>query len=191
MVLIGLSGKARSGKDAVADTCVSAYGWRKFKLADPLKKITRDIFGLSMAHTDGDLKEKPLGPGAITPRELMISVGKLGRSVEPNFWVNRLRDDLLKTPQAQMGTYIIADVRFINEAEWIKKHGGFLVRLERAVELRGGDIDDRSETELDDYEGFHLKIGESWNVDAKDLPAICERIQELVEVRSASPFFNR
>lgn len=189
MVLIGLSGKAHSGKDAVADTCVSAYGWRKFKLADPLKRICRESFGLTLAETDGEHKERLLG--TITPRELMIQVGKLGRAIEPNFWVNRLKDEILKTPQAQMGTYIIADVRFINEAEWIKKHGGFLVRLERAVELRGVDIEDNSETELDDYGGFSLKIGESWNVDAKDLPAIAERISEIVEVRSASPFFNR
>lgn len=189
MTLIGLSGKARSGKDLVADTCKELYGWRKMKLADPLKRMCRDMFGLTLEHTDGHWKEDKLG--TTTPRNLMISIGQLGRSVDPNFWIKRLQAEVLLTPQAQLGTYVIADVRFKNEADWIKNHGGLLVRLERAIELRGGDIADSSETELDSYEGFDLKIGESWNVDANDVPAICTRIKEALELKAQAPFFNR
>jgi hypothetical protein len=189
MLLIGLSGKARSGKDAVADKCAELFGWRKMKLANPLKKMCREMFGLSLEHTDGAWKEQPVG--TTTPRQLMIEIGRLGRAVRTNFWVERLQQEILKTPQAQIHTYVIADVRFLNEAAWIKNHGGMMVRLERAPELRGADIDDPSETELDDYEGFDLKIGESWNVDASDLPRIAERLMEDVTARSHAPFFNR
>lgn len=183
MTIIGLSGKARSGKDFIADKCCELYGWRKMKLADPLKKTCREVFGLSIDQTDGAEKEKY--------RNVMIGLGLLGRTVNPNFWVDRLKEEILKTPQAQLGTYVVADVRFINEAEWIKRHGGILVRLERAVELRGEDINDPSETELDDYKGFDLRILESSNVDAGDVPGICESIREAVEIKSASPFFNK
>jgi len=189
MTLVGLSGKARSGKDSVADTCAALYGWRKMKLADPLKKMCREMFGLTLEHTDGHWKEDPVG--TTTPRQLMINVGQLGRSVDPNFWIKRLQAELLQTPQAQMQTYVIADVRFKNEADWIKNHNGIMVRLERAIELRGGDIVDTSEMELDNYEGFDLKIGESWNVDASDLPRVAARIKELVDAKAQAPFFTR
>ncbi len=191
MTLIGLSGKAHSGKDFIADRCVDMFGWRKMKLADPLKKMCRDMFGLSVEQTDGSLKEAIQFGSTIAPRRLMINIGQLGREVDQNFWVNKLKAEILKTPQAQLGTFVIADVRFINEAEWIKKHGGLLVRLERAVELRGEDINDPSETELDDYEGFDLRILESSNVDAEDVPAICGRIHNAIELKSQAPFFNR
>ncbi len=178
MILIGLSGKARSGKDAVADTCTSLYAWRKMKLADPLKKMCRDMFGLNRDQTDGILKELPVG--VTTPRELMINIGQLGRTVSPHFWINKLEADILKTPQAQLGTYIIADVRFINEADWIKRHNGILVRLNRSTDLRGGNINDPSEKELDDYDFFDLVIPESENRDAEDLPRIAAKIQAAV-----------
>jgi hypothetical protein len=189
MTLIGLSGKAKSGKDTVADRCCELYGWRKMKLADPLKHMCREMFGLTTEHTDGAWKADPVG--TTTPRQLMIEIGRLGRAVSERFWIERLQKQILQHPQAQLGTFIVADVRFKNEAEWIKKYGGFLVRLERAVELRGDDILDPSETDLDDYEGFDLKIGESWNVDARDVPAIAARIKEGMETKRASPFFNR
>jgi phosphomevalonate kinase len=181
MRLIGLSGKARSGKDAVADMCASLYGWRKMKLADPLKKMCRDMFGLTCDHTDGILKDLPIG--TTSPRELMIKVGQLGRTVSPNFWIGKLEEAILKTPQAQLGTYVIADVRFKNEMEWIKRRHGILVRLERSVDLRGPDIKDPSETELDAYDGFDLRIPESENEDAFDLPLVVAKINALVAFR--------
>lgn len=191
MTLIGLSGKAKSGKDTIADAFVFNTPMRKMKLADPLKKMCREIFGFTMEETDGALKDVPLYPGGPTRRQVLIEFGQLCRSVDPDFWIKRLKDEILRTRQAQLGTYVIADVRFKNEADWIKQHGGLMVRLQRAVELRGGDIEDDSETQLDDYEGFDLKIGESWNVDAADVPRVCALIKEAVERKSQAPFFSR
>jgi hypothetical protein len=143
MKLIGLSGKTGSGKDAVADTCATLYGWRKMKLADPLKKMCRDMFGLNRDQTDGIRKQLPVG--TTTPRDLMINIGRLGREVSPHFWITKLEEQILTTPQAQLGTYVVADVRFKNEADWIKRRNGILVRLERSTDLRGLDINDESE----------------------------------------------
>ena len=59
--------------------------------------------------------------------------------------------------------WVISDVRFLNEAESIRKRGGILIRLEgdptgiRAKDTR--DPNHESEIQLDDYEHFDNKLG--------------------------------
>ena len=43
-MLIGICGKAGSGKDTVADLLVGRHGFAKVALADPLKRICREVF---------------------------------------------------------------------------------------------------------------------------------------------------
>lgn len=47
MMLIGMSGKAGHGKDAVADYLQETYGFIKFGFADPLYEEVREAYGLS------------------------------------------------------------------------------------------------------------------------------------------------
>jgi hypothetical protein len=44
MNIIGITGKAGSGKDTVADILVREHGFVKVALADPMKRICRDVF---------------------------------------------------------------------------------------------------------------------------------------------------
>ncbi len=46
-MIIGISGKANSGKDTVADYLVSQYKFTKVALADPLKRFLMEIFDFS------------------------------------------------------------------------------------------------------------------------------------------------
>lgn len=46
-MIIGLLGQANSGKDTVADFLVRDHGFVKVALADPLKRIARDVFDFS------------------------------------------------------------------------------------------------------------------------------------------------
>ncbi len=50
-MLLGLSGQAGSGKDTTADILVSRHGFVKVSLADPLKKICKEVY----AFTDDQL----------------------------------------------------------------------------------------------------------------------------------------
>lgn len=52
-VIIGISGKAGSGKDTVADFLVKNHSFVKVSLADPLKRICQDVFGFSYAQLWG------------------------------------------------------------------------------------------------------------------------------------------
>ena len=45
--IIGLSGIASSGKDAAADFLVEDHGFTKVALADPLKRIARDVYAFT------------------------------------------------------------------------------------------------------------------------------------------------
>jgi hypothetical protein len=57
-MIIGINGKARSGKDTVADFLVPNH-MVKVSFADPLKRVCMDLYSFSIEQLWGDLKEKP------------------------------------------------------------------------------------------------------------------------------------
>lgn len=81
-----------------------------------------------------------------TIRELLQMVGTdlFREKIHPNIWV-----DALMRRYSQENDWVIADVRFPNEAAAIKKKGGILVRVERPS-IPSSDLHP-SETALDDY----------------------------------------
>jgi hypothetical protein len=62
--IVGIAGKAGSGKDTVADILVKGHGFTKVALADPLKRICREVFkftdeqlwGPSRSRNAGDVR---------------------------------------------------------------------------------------------------------------------------------------
>lgn len=58
--------------------------------------------------------------------------------------------------------WMVSDLRFINEAKFIKSHGGVLVRVVRDTGLKDSH---RSENELNEYNGFHYQINNNRSLD--------------------------
>lgn len=59
-MIIALSGQKRSGKDSCADVLVKEYNFQKLSLAQPIRELGVEIFGIPFAtFMDDDLKEKP------------------------------------------------------------------------------------------------------------------------------------
>jgi hypothetical protein len=85
-----------------------------------------------------------------------------------NVWVNALFADYNENSR-----WIITDVRFPNEAEAIKKHGGIVIRINRDVDTNNH----LSETALDDYE-FDYVIDNNSDMYklALDVKAIAEKL---------------
>lgn len=198
--LIGIVGKARSGKTTVAEYLRDKYGYTIASCAAPLKQLV-----VQALNNNTPPLHCLLGPGENTgplcprvdyekliyrertafTRWLLQFVGTdIGRELDPNIWVKKLNDILegYGTNSLRTGKSIaIPDVRFRNEAELICNHGGQIwrtVRTDGAGAIEHG-ADHISELEADSIKAdFTIRVptGIEWihsAVDAKcDHPSI-------------------
>lgn len=127
--VIGLHGKARSGKDTVASFIVSSRGGYVYSFADPIRAMLLPL-GIDMrdpfwqAH-----KEDPIPALGVSPRRLMQTLGtEWGRTlINHDLWLILAKQRLINTGPGM----VIADVRFENEAAWVRAQGGVVVHIER------------------------------------------------------------
>lgn len=133
-MLIGLSGKAGSGKTTVTNY-LTTMGFSTRKFAGPLKSMLSDLLvtqGVAPEDTtryiEGDLKEVPTDLlGGKSPRHAMQTLGtEWGRGqLHEDFWVHAALRNL------DPGDLIFDDVRFPNEALAIRNKGGIVVKISR------------------------------------------------------------
>lgn len=130
-MIIGLTGKARSGKDTAAAQLVKG-GFEHYWFSKPMKDACRSIFGWSDAHLYGDLKEVVDERFGVSPRVALQTLGtEWGRDcINKDLWINIAK---MKMESAQ--NIVISDCRFDNEAEIIRSMGGYIVEIVR------GDIE--------------------------------------------------
>jgi len=126
--LIGLSGLARSGKDTTGRFLSELIGCPTYALASPIKQACNELFGWDSRHSDGELKEVADPFWGVSPRYAYQTLGtEWGR--------NLIRDDIwLKRAEMMLdkhGSLIVTDVRFENEAKWIRDMGGKLIHVKR------------------------------------------------------------
>lgn len=135
MKLIGLIGRARSGKDTVASYLAIQHKFTHAAFAYPMKEMLGAAFG-NINFRDGD-REKPIDWLGKSPRQLMQTLGtEWGRNlVHQDLWTLLMEQKILseKAPEEAgfNASMVISDVRFHNEADMILKHGGELWRIQR------------------------------------------------------------
>ncbi len=134
-LLIGLTGRARSGKSTAAEHLVGTYLLEHYAFADPLRDGLMAIFNLDPTDFEGDRKEQPLVWLDRSPRQLMQSMGTewARNTVHPDVWV-KLADQNLHYMTKALGAvlgFVISDVRFENEAELIRRRGGTVIHISR------------------------------------------------------------
>jgi len=122
---IGLIGLAGSGKDTAADALEKTH--YRFAFAGKLKSLAR-LFGW-----DGQKDERG--------RALLQELGMAGRRYDQDIWVNVVKRHL----GSEMLRYqlVSTDVRFQNEADYVRSIGGIVVRI-----VRPGQIAQNHESEL-------------------------------------------
>jgi dephospho-CoA kinase len=140
-LIVGISGRRRSGKDTVAKV-LEQEGFIRRSLADPIKEACKVIFGWDDVQLgDGGKDVVDLRYG-LTPRWAMQTLGTdwaqstlagmasyadiTGREL----WVNRLFD-YYYTKIHPFGDLVVPDVRFLHEAHAIQDAGGIIVRVWR------------------------------------------------------------
>jgi hypothetical protein len=118
MKLIGLCGYARTGKDTAAGALV-ANGWSRVAFADALKDEVVRTFGTTPAAMEANKADW---------RPMLVEWGRARRRQDPDYWITRV----MATVADRLNTgVVISDVRYWNEAKYIKDHGGVIVRLHR------------------------------------------------------------
>lgn len=130
--LIGLTGKARSGKDTVAGMLQSAFGFKTIAFAKPLKEGLKTMLGLTEEHVNGSLKEVVIEDFGKSPRQMLQTLGtEWGReTVHDMIWLTVARRQV-NVWLEQGYNVVITDVRFENEAEMIRKMGGEIWHIHR------------------------------------------------------------
>lgn len=118
MKIIGIAGKARTGKDTIANHLVEKHGFVQLAFADPIREI---VYFLCSAQTLPDDKEEPIYPAGVSQRRMMQDIGDMGRRWHVDYWVQQL-EDTLKTWEPDTRV-VISDIRYENEANWIRKRG--------------------------------------------------------------------
>ena len=162
-LLVGFGHKARQGKDMVAGLVHQA-----------LPEHT------TVMRFSGDLKSyaRILGMKGKDSRFLQ-KLGDALRTLDQDIFVKCLAEQIVAEEPACV---LIPDVRYTNEAEWIRRQGGLLVRVTR-TEPNGlryvssdRNPDHVSETELDHYDGWGWYI----NVQSGDTDGLEQESRFLV-----------
>ncbi len=134
-LFIGLTGRAHSGKDLAAtmlsNHCFAAHlPMHRFAFAQAMRAALR-AFGVPDPYiTDPALKNEPIPCFGTSYRELMQELGDMGRRIQPDFWVRRVATRIAELPAGD-SVIVITDVRYPNEADWIRANGGAIVAIER------------------------------------------------------------
>lgn len=141
--IIGLTGLAGSGKDT-ARAILEEFGFQGMAFADPIKNMLRDLLtsnGISEQYIDERaMKELPIPqlsrPGnPVSYRSLAQTLGtEWGRQlVSPTLWLDLAAAWMADVQEQTFGTlqWAISDVRFENEADWVRQRGGVIWRIHR------------------------------------------------------------
>jgi hypothetical protein len=164
--LVGLIGKKRTGKDTFAAVLVEKHGYERVALADPLREAALaldPIMGTFPLLHEGLTRVREWRLSEVIDSigwekakdycpEVRRTLQRLGtesiRSLDDQFWIRTAfaRIDALR----EAGTpVVVTDVRYPNEAEAIRKAGGYLARIVRDLPDDGDSH--ASEKAMDGY----------------------------------------
>jgi hypothetical protein len=189
MTIIGVSGKAQSGKDTFSEMLVKELNKNTFPpyvmmaFAHELKVRCQEAFDLTWDQLWGSDKEKederyPKADGGFwTAREIMQNFGAWYRSVDKNYWVKNL---FRVIDSKDYKNVIITDVRYLNEANYIRGNGGIILRVNRNDKSFVHNSEHASETELDNYK-FDFEVVNNYSLAELEKTAVecCFLMREL------------
>lgn len=131
--LIGIKGLAGHGKDTVANFITEFFSPSisvKMSFAEPLKEMVSIITGIPKYDIDHH-KTTYLEEYGMTVRSLLQKIGTdvMRNQVHQNIWINIAERRLRDIPYHKV--VIIPDVRFENEMQFIRRHRGIILQVER------------------------------------------------------------
>lgn len=131
VLVVGFTGFKGSGKSIAAARIKETFGYVNRAYASPLKEACVTIFGINYDHLthDREAKETVIPKWGLSPREIMQKFGtEVGRVFSEDVWVKSMEEFI---SQRGYDKYVIDDVRFLNEAQAIRKDGGIVIGIRR------------------------------------------------------------
>jgi len=126
--IIGICGNARCGKDTMAELIQEVLAdinvkSKKINLADSLKDELRDFVDKTLGidvYTD-NTEEKTI------IRPLLVTWGThVRRKLDNNVWIKQAAEKM-----TEQCVYIVPDIRFPNELEWLRQHKSYCIFIDR------------------------------------------------------------
>ena len=170
-ILIGVTGRKKSGKDTIGKYLIDNHGFVRVAFADSLKKACKHIFGFTEEQLyDDTLKEVVDEYWQHSPREILQKVGTelfrielphLCKNISSDIWIRSVDRKIRKLRSEGHTRFVITDVRFDNELEYItklqdyiKKKHGYTWKVSRPSLLLNADPSvpiHASEALIDDF----------------------------------------
>lgn len=148
-MIIGLSGYAHSGKDTAAKYLIDTFKFKRLSFADPIKDFLQSVNPiLEDGHRVNELIHMygwDIAKSRDEVRRLLQETGMTARKMfGKDFWI-----EYALSNTDPLENYVVSDVRFVNEAEYIRDLGGTIWRINR---VNNHPINSHiSEVALDDY----------------------------------------
>ena len=154
-VIVGVTGVAGSGKSTFTDLILkitSEDEVEELAFATPLKKAAMELFVFKHKDVyDPKLKEVVDPRWGKSPRQILQWLGSevLRDQFDKDFLIKNLEH---RIEASGASIIIVSDVRFDNEAEFVKSHGGILVRITRpSLAKKEGEVHQSEKGVKDEY----------------------------------------
>jgi len=164
MKKIAIIGKARSGKNTFANLLQMEFKNKyvdsniyQFAFANPIKRIFSSYFpeaDSKYLFGPSELRSNIIHPKyvndnniPITYRDGIIAIGEMGRSLNSNFWINKLNEEFNTINfQSLHNLILITDVRRQNEFDYCKSNGYYMVNILRDSQTSNHSTETDQET---------------------------------------------
>lgn len=144
MQIVGIAGSSGAGKSTAAAAIVERGNFEVLSFAHPLKEMAIALlmsgFGYTRASCDVFLAEKKqvIPELNVSMRHLLQTLGtEWGRSmIRQDMWLESMADRIID--RGEHANIVIDDVRFEDEAAFIRWSGGLVIHLRRPMSVSDG-----------------------------------------------------
>lgn len=190
---IAIVGKMYAGKTTLANELVKGHGYTRVAMAGPLKQLALLAYGEDVVK-DKEYSTIDLTTGEAifkSGRAILQGIGQSIKAVDRDIWLKVFINDTAKMGREP---YVVDDVRFGFEADYLREKGWLIVkvltpehtRVNRATFNTGRkptkeELNHESEREVDDIKAHWVYVGEGL------LSVVPEKASQIVRVTDDIP----
>lgn len=129
---VAIVGKFCSGKTTLADLLADQYGFRRVSMAANLKNIVLEAYGTLDKSANVEVVRRDGTTEVRSVRSLLQALGEVVKDVDRDLWLRWFLNDtaLFSDP------LVMDDARLHFEADYLRRNGWLLVKLEAPLDVR-------------------------------------------------------